>query len=93
MTNHRLSLEPEIIPRRQESCPRMAERGVTTYWVITVKDPGDRETGVLRYERRFEFDDLEAAFHCTKGASEAGFEVSVARVLATRERSSSTMGG
>jgi hypothetical protein len=62
-----------------------------TYWVITVKDPGDRGAGVSGYERRFEFGDLEEAFRCTKGAQEAGFEVAAARVFATRERLSSTV--
>jgi hypothetical protein len=60
------------------------------HWVITVKDPGDREAGVLGYERRFEFGDPEEAFRCAKGAQEAGFEVAAARV-ATRERLSSNV--
>ena len=63
---------------------------MTTYWVITVRDPGDREAGVFGYERRFEFGDLEEAYRCAKSAQEAGFKVSAARVVATRERLSST---
>ena len=62
-----------------------------SHWVITVKDPGDRGAGVFGYERRFEFGDTEEAFRCAKGAQEAGFEVSAAKVFATRERLSSTM--
>lgn len=62
-----------------------------TYWVITVKDAGDRGSGVFGYERRFEFGDPEEAFLCAKGAQEAGFEVAAARVFATRERLSSTV--
>jgi len=64
---------------------------MSTYWVITVKDPGDRVAGTLGYERRFEFGDTEEAFQCAKGAQEAGFDVSAAKVLATRERLSSKM--
>ena len=62
-----------------------------SYWVITVKDAGDRGTRVLGYERRFEFGDPEEAFRCAKGAKEAGFEVAAARVSATSERLSSTV--
>ena len=62
-----------------------------TYWVITVKDPGDLGAGVFGYERRFQFGDPEEAFQCAKGAQEAGFEVAAAKVYATRERLSSTM--
>jgi hypothetical protein len=62
-----------------------------TYWVITVKDPGDRDAGVFGYERRFEFGDLEEAFRCAKDANEAGFKVAAAKVFATRERLSSTV--
>jgi hypothetical protein len=69
----------------------MVEPGIRTYWVITVKDPGDRVAGVFGYERRFEFGDLEEAFQCAKDAQEAGFEVSSAKVFATRERLSSTV--
>ena len=61
-----------------------------TYWVITVKDAGDRRAGVPGYERRFEFGDPEEAFRCAKDAQGAGFKVAAARVLATRERLSST---
>ena len=53
---------------------------MSTYWVITVKDPGDRVAGTLGYERRFEFGDTEEAFQCAKGAQEAGFDVSAAKV-------------
>ena len=63
------------------------------YWVITVKDPGDLEAGVFPYERRFDFDDLEEAYRCAQGAKSAGFDISVAKVLASRERSSSTLVG
>ena len=56
-----------------------------TYWVITVKDPGDREAGVSRYGRRFEFGDEEEAYECALAAHKAGFEVSAAKVSATRE--------
>jgi len=62
-----------------------------TYWVVTVKEPGDRGAGISGYERRFEFASLEEAFRCAKGAQEAGFEVAAARVFATRERLSSTV--
>jgi hypothetical protein len=57
-----------------------------TYWVITVRDPGDREAGISRYERRFEFDELERAFECAQGAQRAGFEISAAKVSATAEK-------
>ncbi len=59
-----------------------------TYWVITVKDAGDRGAGVLGYERRFEFGDPEEAFRCAKGAQEAGFEVAAAKVSSERYSSS-----
>lgn len=61
-----------------------------TYWVITVKAPGDLVAGVSGYERRFEFGDLEEASRCANDARGAGFEVAAARVFATRERLSST---
>lgn len=61
-----------------------------TYWVITVKDPGDPAAGAFGYERRFEFGDLEEAFRCANDAHEAGFKVATAKVIATRERLSST---
>ena len=48
---------------------------MSTYWVITVKDRGDRGAGVFGYERRFEFGDTEEAFRCAKGAQAAGFDV------------------
>lgn len=64
----------------------MATRGIRTYWVITVRDPGDREAGVFRCERRFEFGDLEEAFECARSAQRAGFEISAAKVFATREK-------
>ena len=57
-----------------------------TYWVITVKDPGDREAGVSGYERRFEFDDVERAFACSKRAMKAGFGVSSTKVATTKEQ-------
>jgi hypothetical protein len=63
---------------------------MSTYWVITVTDLGDRGAGLLGYEHRFEFGDTEDAFRCAKSAQDAGFKVSAARVLATRERLSST---
>jgi hypothetical protein len=66
-----------------------AQRDVRTYWVITVKDPVDRGAGISGYERRFEFGDTEEAFRCAKGAQGAGFDVSAAKVFATRERLSS----
>jgi len=87
------SLEPHIAPGRPESSQRECAPGARTYWVITVKDPGDREAGVIRYERRFEFDDLEEAYRCAQGADQAGFEIAVAKVFATRDRLSSTMIG
>jgi hypothetical protein len=69
--------------------PRVCESGtVKTYWVITVRDPGDHEARISRYERRFEFDDLERAYECALGAHKAGFEVSAAKVSATRGRGS-----
>jgi hypothetical protein len=68
-----------------------APADMRTYWVITVKDPGDRGAGVFGYERRFEFGDPEEAFRCAKVAQEAGFEVASARVFATRERLSFTV--
>jgi hypothetical protein len=72
----------------------MAELGIRAYWVITVKDPGDLEAGVCRYERRFEFGDPEQALECAQSAKKAGFEVSAAKVIATREKvSSSTVPG
>jgi hypothetical protein len=72
----------------------MAEPRMKMYWVITVKDPGDREAGVCRYERRFEFGDPKEALECAQGAKKAGFDVSAAKVLATREKvSSSTVPG
>lgn len=57
-----------------------------TYWVVIVKDTGDYGAGVSRYERRFEFGDTEEAFQCAKGAQTAGFDVSAAKVYASRER-------
>ena len=57
-----------------------------TYWVITVKDPGDREAGVSGYERRFEFDDVERAFACSQRALKAGFGVSSTKVSTTKEQ-------
>ena len=86
-------LEPHIAPGRPESSQRMCATGARTYWVITVNDPGDREAGVIRYQRRFEFDDLEEAYRCAQGAYDAGFGIAVARVFATRDRLSSTMIG
>jgi hypothetical protein len=62
-----------------------------TYWVVTVKDAGDCEAGVSGYERRFEFGNTEEAFKCAKGAQEAGFDVSAAKVYARRERLSSSV--
>jgi hypothetical protein len=64
---------------------------MSTYWVITVKDPGDREAGISGYERRFEFGDTEEAFRCAKDANGAGFKVAAAKVFATRKRLSSTV--
>lgn len=64
-----------------------------TYWVIAVKDPGDLEAGVFPYERRFAFDDIEEAYRCAQGAKRAGFDISVAKVLTSRERTSSTLIG
>lgn len=61
------------------------------YWIVTVRDPGDHEAGVLRYERRFEFGDLEEAFGCAQSAQRAGFEVSAAKVFATRAKLSSAV--
>lgn len=61
-----------------------------TYWVITIKEPGDPAAGTFGYERRFEFGDLEEAFRCASDAREAGFEVATAKVFANRERLSST---
>jgi len=87
------SLEPDIALGRSESSQRVCAPGARTYWVITVKDPGDLEAGVIRYERRFEFDDLEEAYRCAQGADQAGFEIAVAKVFATRDRLSSTMTG
>lgn len=69
----------------------MAEPGTRFYWIITVRDPGDREAGVLRYERRFEFGDLDEAFECARSAGKAGFAVSAARVFATRAKLSSAV--
>ena len=63
---------------------------MSTYWVITVTDLGDRGAGLSGYERRFEFGDIEDAFQCAKSAQAAGFMVSAARVLASRERLSFT---
>ena len=60
-----------------------------TYWVITVKEARDCGAGVSGYERRFEFGDTEEAFQCAKGAQTAGFDVSAAKVSASRERMSS----
>ena len=60
-----------------------------TYWVVIVKDTGDCGAGVSGYERRFEFGDTEEAFQCAKGAQTAGFDVSAAKVYASRERLSS----
>ncbi len=57
-----------------------------THWVITVKDPRDREAGLPGYERRFEFDDVERAFACSQGALKAGFGVSSTKVLTTKEQ-------
>ena len=57
-----------------------------TYWVIIVKEARDCGAGVSGYERRFEFGDTEEAFKCAKGAQEAGFDVSAAKVYASRER-------
>ncbi len=80
-------------PRRPESSERVCAPGARTYWVITVKDPGDREAEIFRYERRFEFDDLEEAYRCAQGADQAGLRFAVAKVFATRDRLSSTMTG
>ena len=63
---------------------------MSTYWVIIVTDLGDREAGLSGYEQRFEFGDTEDAFRSAKSAQEAGFKVSAAKVLATRERLSFT---
>jgi hypothetical protein len=57
-----------------------------TYWVMTVKDPGNRRAGVSRYERRFEFGELKEALECAQSARKAGFEVSAAKVSTTKER-------
>ena len=57
-----------------------------TYWVITVKDPGDRDAGVSGYERRFEFGDLEEALRCANDANGAGFKVATAKVGCYRSR-------
>ena len=65
---------------------RQHQRDMRTYWVISVKDPGDRGAGIFGYERRFEFRDLEEAFRCAKGAQAAGFEVAAARVFARSGR-------
>ena len=56
-----------------------------TYWVITVRDPGDRETGVSGYEHRLAFDDVERAFACSQEALRAGFGVSSTKVSTTKE--------
>jgi hypothetical protein len=64
-----------------------------TYWVIIVKDPGDLEAGIFPYERRFAFDDLEDAYRCALGAKSAGFDLSVAKVLTRKERSTSPLVG
>ena len=64
---------------------------MSTYWVITVKDPGDRSAGGSEYERRFEFGDAEEAFRCAKDANEAGFKVAAAKVFAGKKRLSSTV--
>jgi hypothetical protein len=57
-----------------------------TYWVIAVKDPGDRQPGVTKYERRFEFDELAEALECAQRAKKSGFDVSAAKVSTSRER-------
>jgi hypothetical protein len=54
-----------------------------TYWVITVKDPGDPVAGISRYESRFEFDDLQEAFECALSAHRAGFRILTAKVSTT----------
>jgi hypothetical protein len=59
---------------------------VKTYWVITVKEPGNRGAGVSRYERRFEFGDLRKALECAQGARRAGFRVSAAKVSTSRDK-------
>jgi hypothetical protein len=69
----------------------MVEPGTRIYWIITVRDPGDREAGVERYERRFEFGNLEDAFACARSAREAGFTISAAKVVATRAKVSSAI--
>lgn len=51
---------------------------------VTVKDPGDHEAGILRYERRFEFDDLQEALECALSAHKAGFAILAAKVSASR---------
>lgn len=63
---------------------------MSTYWVITVTDPGDRGAGLVGYEHRFGFGDTEEAFQCAKSAQDAGFKVSAAKVVASRDRLSST---
>ena len=63
---------------------------MSTYWVITVTDPGDLAAGLVGYEHRFGFGDTEEAFRCAKSAQEAGFKVSAAKVVASRDRLSST---
>jgi hypothetical protein len=57
-----------------------------TYWVVTVRDPGDRRAGVSRYERRFEFGEPNEASECVQGARKAGFQVWAANVSTTREK-------
>jgi len=57
-----------------------------TYWVITVKDVGSRQTGVSPYERRFEFGEPMEALECAQRARKAGFQVWATMVSTTKEK-------
>lgn len=55
-----------------------------TYWVITVVDPADLERGIEKYEKRFQFDDLEEAYACATAAQAAKFTVTTSKVETVR---------
>lgn len=54
------------------------------YYVVHVVSPGDPESGVHRYERRFEFLSAIDAETCERHAREAGLEARTERVLSVR---------
>jgi hypothetical protein len=58
-------------------------------WQLTVRDPGDLEAGISRYEHRHVYDSEEEAEEARKKAEEAGFEAKWVPIK-TRDRESIT---